>query len=52
MTVFEMGDNSNGGVAMEWNEKKQRKQEFAVGFFSGLAVIGGIALILLAIFWF
>lgn len=29
----------------------QRKKEFAVGFFVGLAVIGGVALILLAFFW-
>lgn len=52
MTVRKTGDNSNGGVAMDRKtEKRQRKREFAVGFFSGLAVIGAVALILLAIFW-
>ena len=31
--------------------KKQRAMEFRVGFLAGLAIIGGLALILLAIFF-
>lgn len=34
------------------NEKYRRKQEFLAGFFAGLTVVGGVALILLAWFLF
>ena len=30
---------------------QRRKQEFMAGFFAGLAVIGGMALILFVVFW-
>lgn len=33
------------------NEKKRRREAFTVGFFAGLAIVGGLALILLAVFW-
>ncbi len=32
-------------------QKLQRRREFAVGFIAALTVLGGFALILLAIFW-
>lgn len=32
-------------------EKSQRRQAFWVGFSAGMTVLGGIALILLAIVW-
>ena len=41
---------------MDRNQQKREKreesrEEFAAGFFAGLAIVGGLALILLAIFW-
>ncbi len=39
-------------VKNENHQNDQRKKEFAAGFFAGTAVIGVLALILLAFFWF
>jgi hypothetical protein len=36
---------------MQRDRSEARREEFAVGFFAGLAIVGGLALILLAIFW-
>ena len=50
--------NNTGGVAVSMMEQTKQKQEkgkkneaFAAGFFAGLTVIGGIALLLLLFFW-
>lgn len=44
--------NSNGGVAMDGKKTgSQWHREFFAGFLAGLTVLGGIALILLTIFW-
>ena len=48
-------DTNLGGVPMKRNPNKEinpAREEFAVGFFTGLSIIGGIALIFLAWFWF
>ena len=40
---------------MKRNLKKQynpAQDEFAAGFFAGLSIVGGVALIFLAWFWF
>jgi hypothetical protein len=40
---------------MKQNRNKEihpAREEFAVGFFAGLSILGGIALIFLAWFWF
>lgn len=36
---------------VEHRERSQWKKEFVVGFLAGLTVIGGVALVLLAIFF-
>lgn len=33
------------------DEKQRRREAFSAGFFAGLALLGGLALILLALFW-
>ncbi|MBO5939166.1 MAG: hypothetical protein J6Q82_06675 [Clostridia bacterium] len=47
-----MANNNMGGVIVRWTERKEKSNEaFAEGFLAGLTVIGGIASILLLIFW-
>ena len=55
MTAPPPRDTNLGGARMKRNLKKEynpARDEFAVGFFAGLSIVGGIALIFLAWFFF
>ena len=50
--------NNTGGVGVSMvnetkrkEQKEKRNEAFAAGFWAGLTVIGGLALVLLLIFW-
>ena len=55
MTAPRPRDTILGGAHMKRNSKKEyspTRDEFAAGFFAGLSIVGGIALIFLAWFFF
>ena len=52
MKIVPLANNNTGGVIVRLTEQKEkRKEAFSEGFFAGLTVIGGIATVLLLIFW-